>query len=52
VELKENEVQMPGAITMNARRIAHLSEVYYRIGVHIEKKQKLRTCMRVHLQHK
>jgi hypothetical protein len=46
VELKANEVEMPGEITMNTRRIAHLSQVHYRIGVHIEKKQKLRTCMR------
>jgi hypothetical protein len=44
--LKENEVEMPGAITVNTRRIAHLSQVHYRIGVHIENKQKLRTCMR------
>jgi hypothetical protein len=52
VELKENEVEMPGAITMNTRRIAQRSQFHYRIGVHIEKKQKLRTYMRVHLRHK
>jgi hypothetical protein len=46
VELKENEVEMLGEITMNTRRIAHLSQVHYRIGVHIEKKQKRRSCMR------
>jgi hypothetical protein len=28
---------------MNARRIAHILQVHYRIGVHFEKKQKLRT---------
>jgi hypothetical protein len=41
--MKENEVQMPGAITMNPRRIAHFLEVHYSIGVHFEKKQKQRT---------
>jgi hypothetical protein len=46
LELKENEVEMLGEITMNTRRIAHLSQVHYRIGVHVENKQKLRTCMR------
>jgi hypothetical protein len=43
LELNENEVEMPGAITMNTRRIAHLSQVHYWIGVNFEKKQKLRT---------
>jgi hypothetical protein len=43
LELKENEVEMPRAITMNARRIAHLSQVHYLIGVNFEKKKELRT---------
>jgi hypothetical protein len=43
VELKENEVEMPGEITMNARRIAHLSQGHYWIGLNFEKKQELRT---------
>jgi hypothetical protein len=43
LELKENEVEMPGALTMNTMRIAHLSQVHYWIRVNIEKKQKLRS---------
>jgi hypothetical protein len=43
LELKENEVEIPGAITMNTRRIVHLSQVHYWIGVNFGKKHELRT---------